>query len=40
MSLFDPTGDLSQFEDLTNFGQLENNVIHFFVFGLFEIILA
>lgn len=30
MSLFDPTGDLSQFEDLTNFGQLENNVIHFY----------
>ena len=30
MSLFDPTGDLSQFEDLTNFGQLENNVVHFY----------
>ena len=30
MNLFDPYGDLSQFEDLTNFGQLENTVIHFY----------
>ena len=29
MSLFDPTGDLS-IEHLTDFGQLENNVIHFY----------
>ena len=30
MNLFDPTGDLSEVEDLTNFGQLEGGVIHFY----------